>query len=362
MNPINNKRINDTDLNLNKYNKNQNKSLQEKNEKIIKQKEKINTPVLADKKLDRQIESLGNNEAEALDLEIIKREKSNKQTSISEKSEGLYNCIGRKKDKSSGGYFYIFELKNEFKNLKKQEEINIFHAVIRELYPATQVPPIVFENLGDIFKKLGYEKKGDCFILPDEKILNSRWLNIIRDNPNLLPLNVISSNGIADDKSYIEAIIQGNIILSNGPEFLHDHFFHVMQRILLLSKHGSNSMETHSSNYLKIFTKFNKDIQKIISLINEKEMEAKNPQLNEESKKEQEKICEILWTCLGLIVDKASACETLNDLRSFPGEQLVYILLFDKPYFIKRYGEFIENNKEKLSVILNKMYEDSKSV
>ncbi|MDP1880784.1 MAG: hypothetical protein Q8K60_07580 [Parachlamydiaceae bacterium] len=361
MNPINDIKINDIDSN--KFNKNQNKHSLEKNNKVTMQKEKINVSLHDDKKLDRQIERVESNEAEALDLEtLIKPEKSHKQTSISEKSEGFYNCIGRKKDKSSGGYFYIFEVKKEFQNLEKDEENNAIIKVLRELYPATQVDPVGIDKYlkqSDLFRKLGFEKNGDHLIFPDEKILNSRWLNLKKDNPYLHPLNLISSDGIADDKSFIEAIKQGNIIISNGPEFLHDHFFHVMPRILLLSNHEPSSIGKHYSEYRNVMNKFNREISKIMILINEKEEEVKNSKLSNDSKKEQEKICEILWTCLGLIVDKGSTCETLSDMESFPGTHLLDILLVDKPYLTKRYGEFIENNKSKLLLILKNMYRDA---
>jgi hypothetical protein len=162
-----------------------------------------------------------------------------KMKDMSAKSEGFYDCIDRTEDPVSGGFIYKFVVKKEFLKLKdskydKHSAKQIYIRKVQErLYPGTQLEPEEFEDI-DIFPSmllpLGYAFSHEngvlSFTLPDQKVLMSRANQIY---PDLL--NIVSTNGIADSKTFIQEFINGNTLLSDDKEFLHDHLIHVISKI-----------------------------------------------------------------------------------------------------------------------------------
>ncbi len=80
--------------------------------------------------------------------------------------------------------------------------------------------------------------------LPDLEALHNGWKNVQRIHPemNLPDLNVVSSAGIADDRSFINAYRTHDALLSTGKEFVHDHLAHIITRIdrMMQGKEGYN--------------------------------------------------------------------------------------------------------------------------
>ena len=66
----------------------------------------------------------------------------------------------------------------------------------------------------------------------------ARWGKLREASPELPPLNIASSKGIADDITFIEKYFTHEAILSDGGEFVHDHFAHVMSVLILMYSSG----------------------------------------------------------------------------------------------------------------------------
>lgn len=88
------------------------------------------------------------------------------------------------------------------------------------------------------FHELGYcscidEENRLVIELPDLEALLEGWSCFQRKYPekNLPDLNIISSDGIADDLSFVRAYLEHDALLSNGREFMHDHYVHIRTRI-----------------------------------------------------------------------------------------------------------------------------------
>jgi len=114
-----------------------------------------------------------------------------------------------------------------------------------------------FLQNGKFLQELGYqmlEEKGKIFLeLPDLPTLLGRWRNLREKYPEkkLPPFDVISSDGIANDLAYAEAYFTHDTLLSNGPEFCHDHQAHILSRIHRMLK-GSDAYKKEKARGLKL--------------------------------------------------------------------------------------------------------------
>lgn len=209
---------------------------------------------------------------------------------IARKHSALWECVKRRHDKY-GGYIYTFRLRDEFDERLSPEKAD---AAIREknkeLSPAIE-RPVDFEieafdfslsedawihklksridftndtegkmdkfmrNRFRIFReiaKLGYEVKTDStgvyFSAPDREALLNRYQKLKETHPTLPDFDVVSSDGIASDIEYIEALSVCDAILSDGNEFMHDHLAHIIPTLhLLLILEMSQFSEEQSS-------------------------------------------------------------------------------------------------------------------
>jgi hypothetical protein len=237
----------------------------------------------------------------------------------SSRSGALWECIGR--NPSEFSYIYKFRIREEFDDLTPHPDRagreTGADLKIAELYPAVEDKPSEFRYLsckfdieqhlellieplikeivlsllpsetaslkkkirknlsedgllkilqnGKFLQELGYqmlEKHGKTFLeLPDLPTLLGRWHNLREKYPekNLPPFDAVSSDGIADDLSYAEAYFAHDTLLSNGPEFCHDHQVHVISRIHRMLK-GSDAYKKEKASGVKLIASVYKAI------------------------------------------------------------------------------------------------------
>ena len=218
---------------------------------------------------------------------------------ISKKSGELWECVKRKPDSYSPGYIYTFKLKDEYDGVTSRngrgDRLHAAKKKIKMIYPAVEplgkelsyldprvdekkfIKQFILDNwnkvkfsslkhsraedlqaqefltskarfildMGVFLQKLGYEIKyevdGVYLNLPDRETLIARWGKLREASPELPPLNIASSKGIADDITFIEKYFTHVAILSDGGEFVHDHFAHVMSVLILMYSSWKNN-------------------------------------------------------------------------------------------------------------------------
>lgn len=114
---------------------------------------------------------------------------------------------------------------------------------------------------------LGYgsylnEKGNRILVLPDKEALMSNWEILKQEKyPHLPPLEVLSSEGIADDMSFVEAYFTSDVLLSEGKEFVHDHTSHLMPTLSMMMSATAKNLSTAEA-YKKIKKGIIKEIMK----------------------------------------------------------------------------------------------------
>jgi hypothetical protein len=245
------------------------------------------------------------------------------------KSEGFYKCVKRTAD-DSGGYRYTFERNEAYKNISERVEgeinpMDYFAKISRELFPAIQ--PNLEKGGADVyfilrhcktFEVLGYSCKkeksdGDyeyiinSITLPDRITLSHRWELLRKRIPSLPPIKFVSSEGVASDKKFVKAFINGEYIeyiISSDKEFFHDQTVHLPASLAFVF----NCDLLDLANNLPLGTTYKNSMQKMrgavgaLSTFLEQFENAIN--LSEYGGNFQIKLLsEELWACLGMLVD-----------------------------------------------------------
>lgn len=89
------------------------------------------------------------------------------------------------------------------------------------------------KSIGDL-NRLGYscqiEKNlGDVFLtLPDIDALRANIQKLSDSHPNLKLFELVNSAGAATDEEYVGYLLRGEVPLSDGKEFVHDHTIHIL--------------------------------------------------------------------------------------------------------------------------------------
>ncbi len=152
----------------------------------------------------------------------------------------LWQCEAKSKG-AHGGYLYHFRIKPEVigKIDKRLEEI--FPAI--EAVPNHINPMLNIQRILDVplLKELGYSFENGVLILPDKEALTNNWRELQQKYPHLPDLDIAPSEGIADDTTFAKSYLMYDVLLSAGKEFVHDHLFHVIPTIKLLSSTTSFS-------------------------------------------------------------------------------------------------------------------------
>lgn len=201
---------------------------------------------------------------------LLKRQASGRSARLSEiekiqRSGEMWECKERMPDRHSNGNIYVFKLKDEY-DYTKGNWAQKFKNIIEKqesIFPATE--PIVSdmkslqddlrgEGCSRYLKDLGYDtirsEDGLYFHLPDKEVLMARWELLRQKMPNLPKLDIASSEGVADDISFIETYFTHDALLSSGKEYLHDHFAHIIPILhIILESTGRLNAFPNSSAY-----------------------------------------------------------------------------------------------------------------
>lgn len=197
------------------------------------------------------------------------------------KNGEIWDCIDCELD-TYGGNIYTFQIKPEYDILRYLDQNLAFIEKNLKIYPATEKSSLqlasyfldtkryedfienFFQN-GQIEKaqqymalyepiikirkelkslKFGFEmdESGTYLMLPDEKSLTARW-NLLRDRyPDLKPIHIKNSKGIASDTAFIESYFTHDALLSSGKEFIHDHTVHLIPTIAFMLTRESGEL------------------------------------------------------------------------------------------------------------------------
>lgn len=162
------------------------------------------------------------------------------------------------------------------------------------LYPRSSIAQSVREQVGKIkilaesFHRLGYEAKykddGVHLHLPDREALVANW-EVFRASPpaNIAPrqlsrLDVVTSEGIADDMEYVESYFSHDVLLSSGAEFIHDHFAHVVPALRMMLGNESGAAPVFKQERLKAIKMVAAEYRKMV--IAEEQMKDKGLEID----------------------------------------------------------------------------------
>lgn len=235
---------------------------------------------------------------------------------VSKRSGVLWTCEKRLPSKF-GGYLYTFKLKQEYDDVtpsdKKLTRLKSAKDQIRKMFPAiehlgSQVlyldPKVTEEKLSTlanetfndssseddeadfvnelkvqkqralIFYQLGYECKaedsGVYLNLPDKNALLCSWERLRNTQPQLPALNIIPSEGVANDLEFVEAYFKGDVLLSTGKEFIHDHLSHVLPTINMIFNSSLNTLnQSYQKEKTRVVTVLVKAYRRIMLIKNE---------------------------------------------------------------------------------------------
>lgn len=118
--------------------------------------------------------------------------------------------------------------------------------------------------------QLEQEADGVYLTLPDREALLSRWEKLRESHPELPPLDIVSSNGVAGNLEFIETYLHHHALLSTGEEFVHDSIAHIIPVL-------SEMLVSPS------FTKKRGKIAERVNQIYQKIMKAKKSLLNDQN-------------------------------------------------------------------------------
>jgi hypothetical protein len=166
---------------------------------------------------------------------------------LAQKEGEFWQCIGRKPDQDRG-YIYHYVLKEEYRLKFGKYQLFFFEPPLdfkqkvllkhEEIFPALEPIPytksLPIRNSAMKPHNLGYSFSESSLQLPDIEALESRLEKLWKKRPDLKPLQILSSEGVADDLSFIEAYLKYDVLLSTGKEFIHDHWFHVIPTIFMM--------------------------------------------------------------------------------------------------------------------------------
>lgn len=169
-------------------------------------------------------------------------------------SEAVSKLIGNARIANTG------QSEQEIRDLVKQTPLEI---IVNSLWD-------LFKDRRKILKEAGYQVVMDKnsrlhLELPDLEALQNGWEHVRETHPELqLPdLDVVESEGIADDLAYAKAYQEHDVLLSTGKEFVHDHTVHVMTRIFRMLK-GKEDYEAEKERITTIIKNLQSTIEEAV--------------------------------------------------------------------------------------------------
>lgn len=170
---------------------------------------------------------------------------SDASVEIAKRSGALWECIDRKPNQGDG-YIYTFRLRFDAQACA---------AKLKEIYPSVEpvprgsiltllnkkakwIPPEKYQY-GRLLNRLGFESDGYYLHLPDREAFLERWENLREEREDLPALDILSSEGVASDREFIDAFFTHDFIISNGQEFVHDLTAHLMPTLIIILSEGN---------------------------------------------------------------------------------------------------------------------------
>jgi hypothetical protein len=299
-----------------------------------------------------------------------------KAAAIAQRQGKAWECLDRLPDEQ--GYIYLFRLKNAcdptLDPAKAQEAERVFSERMVELYPAVEpdlgrvllldpemdVPQWLKRNNVDartqqqfidkltsdvqtmkIIQSLGFRYKSDAtghyLYLPDREALTARLIKLREKIPAAKVFNIVSSDGIATDSEFTKAYLAGyDALLSSGPEFIHDHFYHIIPALQLMltdpqyTEHRLAAIEVIRHFYQRICIA-QKVIEEKLPALPEDEMEIIQEQLSK------------IETSFGIMVDIFWTINSAKDLVDITADLELFTTrdcTFVDAWNQKDYGDF----------------------
>lgn len=99
-----------------------------------------------------------------------------------------------------------------------------------------------------------FDRSKVTLTLPGTKALLSNWKELQNNYPSLRELKIRSSDGMASDREFIRSFLNGEFVLSESTEFVHDHLIHLSTFLeeVLLDQHYPNRYELTTYEKLEI--------------------------------------------------------------------------------------------------------------
>lgn len=200
-----------------------------------------------------------------------------------------WTCISRRLDES-GGRIYTYKYNTQI------DYVDTYESIFPALEPIYGYVKYLSDGqskqkkTSDFYTTLqslgyGYKKEinGASMDLPDRDVLLARWEKLRQKNPDLKPLNILSSDGIAEDVPFALAFITHDGLLSSGEEFVHDHCYHILTLLEYLL-----ACKNKNGNFIRnrFFEEEKLQLSKMINIAYTKIMLAERNLENEEAKGE----------------------------------------------------------------------------
>jgi hypothetical protein len=314
---------------------------------------------------------------------------------VAKRSGVLWDCISRKPNKE-GGYIYKFRLKDEYDNVTSKNPERLLKAIdkISEIAPAVEAPApgvrrylggiteeeylimTIEENLGGFEKitpklieearpvfsaqakeecramkqirALGYDAEfkptGVYFSCPDREALTARWEDLRSTHPELPKFDIISSEGIADDMAFVEALFSHDALLSDGKEFFHDQYAHLVPTLLTILQ-SKNSEHEYQTEKIRFLSAVGKVLRRILIVEQSLSRAESDPRIASVMSKLNE-----IKALLGLYVDTTSSSKSIEGIRNRNIRGYIIERILKNPdwndYMVNRFGADYAKQKD----------------
>lgn len=215
----------------------------------------------------------------------------------------LWECVGEKKN-FNGGKIWVFRYTRETASLHPH-----FRRMISDaLYPALQPIDYSFndESFPPYLKQLGFDvikskiirdsvRDVEYIFVPDVEAVNGNWIENFEPH-----FKVKSSEGVLEPVEFLEACLEEGVeaVVSNGSEFLHDMFFHVIRRIMII-------MHSNRTEFITINNEYKAKIRALLARIRA---------IKPEDAAEELKVKRLIWV-LSVRVDVLWTSFTIGEFR-----------------------------------------------
>ncbi len=158
------------------------------------------------------------------------------EKALQQKESALWEATSRARTKS--GYIYEFKYKADLESGRIRLEIfPAVEPIDDYTLPLLKEDILLLKEFGFDFRK---DENGIFLRIPDRDHLQAC---IQKAYPELNE-EIINSEGIADDISFIHAFLERFLLISDGKEFVHDSIFHVVPTLKFIKNHGLASFRS----------------------------------------------------------------------------------------------------------------------